>query len=1311
VSDYNLTGLSTRSFEQLVQALAAKLIGPNIVIFGDGPDGAREATWEGRIPYPNQADAWQGYGVVQAKFLQRPVSTTKDGQWVLQQLSGELKKFAQKKRKLRKPEYYIFATNAVLSAVSDRGFKDKVISLLRSYQKQLGLKDFDVWDYDKIRAFIDNNRDVAISYSAWVTSGDVLAEILKSIQVNHANFDQVLTNFLQKELTGDQFANLEQAGHVTENQVPLSAVFTDLPAYERRLYEPEAEPDPLPPGFVSEVLAASQVKFDPDSQTVGANASKGGVGKDTRTGKYVLIGGPGQGKTTLGQFVCQLFRVALLVDRPRLSGDAKRAIAQIRAECLADKTQLPTARRFPVRVVLSDFAKALATEQPNGVTSLLSYITKRISRRTDQNVNVLAFRQWMAHYPWLLVLDGLDEVPASSNRDQVMTAIRDFWVDATECNADILVIATTRPQGYSNEFSPEFYLHKYLAPLSERRALRYAKKLTRVRYAADEDRQKKIYSRLRRATTESATARLMRSPLQVTIMATLVDKLGQPPQERWGLFKEYYKVIYDREVERPIPAANILRQYRSDIDAIHYQTGFLLQLESERTGQTDAKLKSARFGQLVRAHLKEEGHGGAELESLAAQIIGAAAQRLVFLVGVEADQVGFEIRSLQEFMAAEGLMQGGDHAVRERLRSIAPLVNWRPVFLFAAGKCYVDRKHLRDTIHSICADLNESQSGVELSIAHAGSQLAVDLLEDGSARSQPKHYQSLARLACRLLDLPADEIHVRLASMYTTELDTIYREEISRQLANFDPFRRRAAWLCVLQLATLEVAWAKELVLDVSNDEDLNAIIKVCRHLRPSEEIFPTLRRAIGRVVPSFDHLHFLTWRRPLSQILGHAPWGQAVGHILNLGFGQTEAAVSLSLDDGTKAFAGVIWPMDPNWLKGIHTIPNPIDPWNIYITSEDFMSNPSPKSLAVALKKIADQFHEVNNFHAIPWPIRVCLSACDSESKVRIVAAAAERGDLGNREDWIAAERRWKTGVPLSELFSSQGQELPLSPQIATKGFPISALFTVSLGAVSHAGLTKVIEELRFISDPEGRSSAAYWLLDSIPPSGTGPITLPTGILTQMMESPIKGLWPFNLAVVNRFSIDEEAAILINQIGLRSSWLYTSEPITSDKWNQLRSFFSTDLPQIGILRVLAYGLPESGALHIPILERSAIRSLTPRFRSAAINLSLARGGSDVEDTEDLISMLLDKTGKSDEKRLFLTSALRVVTERIETERAIVIIVRLIESLANELGYLSDLVRALNAMVRKRRSNIADPYEWQALELNPSLRLIDVEGT
>jgi hypothetical protein len=84
--DYDLSRLSNRSFEHLVQALAARVLGPGIVVFGDGPDGGREATFERKVPYHSSVDGWDGYGVVQAKYRQRSGDTHQDGSWAVDQL-------------------------------------------------------------------------------------------------------------------------------------------------------------------------------------------------------------------------------------------------------------------------------------------------------------------------------------------------------------------------------------------------------------------------------------------------------------------------------------------------------------------------------------------------------------------------------------------------------------------------------------------------------------------------------------------------------------------------------------------------------------------------------------------------------------------------------------------------------------------------------------------------------------------------------------------------------------------------------------------------------------------------------------------------------------------------------------------------------------------------------------------------------------------------------------------------------------------------------------------------------------------------
>src|SRR5205823_1988793 len=133
----------------------------------------------------------------------------------------------------------------------------------------------------------------------------------------------------------------------------------------------------------------------------------------------------------------------------------------------------------------------------------------------------------------------------------------------------------------------------------------------------------------------------------------------------------------------------------------------------------------------------EEGNTGSALEELRESIIEGAATRLVFLVGLESGQVGFEIRSLQEFMAAEGIMDSDDMTTRRRLRELAPYENWRNVFLFAAGKCSVERRYLRPEIEAICMDLNEDPHNDATRLTLVGSMLALDMLSEGSPSKQP----------------------------------------------------------------------------------------------------------------------------------------------------------------------------------------------------------------------------------------------------------------------------------------------------------------------------------------------------------------------------------------------------------------------------------------------------------------------------------------------------------------------------------------------------------------------------------------------
>jgi hypothetical protein len=1098
MGDYNLSGLNSREFEHLVQALALAVIGPGIMPFGDGPDGGREATFRGRMAYPSVVDPWEGYLVIQAKFRQRPAGDPhKDDAWLLTQLERELDKFVDPKRKLPRPEYYLLVTNVALTPVQDSGSKDRALALLAQRQTEICYRAYALWDYDHLRSLLDGQEAIRNRYLPFIGTGDVLAEVIRHFHGQQPDFESIVSRFLQVELLNDLYSRLEQAGHTSDDRIPLARVFVDLPAGENLRVDPPKDDDTRArpgPGLLADLLQHASQILKPSAYRSNVPLNEAHGKHEPELGHFVIVGGPGQGKSTLGQFLCQLYRAAILKDQPqtRLSRATQDALALFLAQCRATDLALPAARRFPIRVVLDQFASALNRHE---VTSVLSYLVKRLNRLTESTCSVEDLRRWLGAYPWLIILDGLDEVPPSSNRVDVMREIERFWQEVAQRDADVMVIATTRPQGYNDDFSPDHYEHLYLLPLSKARALHYAERLTEVKYGSEPERKARVLNRLRKACEGEATVRLMRSPLQVTIMTTLVDQIGEPPQERWRLFHEYYEVIYRRETERDIPASRILQQRKTEVNDIHHQVALLLQVESETAGRTEAWLPKDRFHKLVRTQLAAEEFEGEELDTRTQEITEAALQRLVFLVGLQSDRIGFEIRSFQEFMAAEALMAGRDEDVQARLEAIAPIAHWRNVFLFAAGKCFADRRHLRDTVVRVCEHWNDVETDRLAGATLAGSRLALDLLLDDVAGATPKYARRLGDIALRLMELPDAQEHLRLAGACQSALEMTFRQRILQWLGQAEFADQRAAWKVLVTLAGNEVPWAQEMAeAHWPQAPDQQAYILGGVPVRPW--VFPKMVAITPQMGPhQFFYLAHVrqevvrvpfkelvadvslpAWYRSAAQLIRNLTQGspQEGGRRMRVRFGNLGLSVRSVLAPTSEA------------LAPLQDMPNPGPEWLPYISSLRFASRPGADTLADELRILSTNWDPSlwrQLYLDAPWPLEACLAAGRTDTALLCLAEQAERGEMGSIDDWICAEERWQQlGITNEDLVYLSGDRWPFDAQIGERGFPFAA--TYSSSADFRRG-QRAFEQLwpLFQGLPQGpsRTWCAHAVLDSL--------------------------------------------------------------------------------------------------------------------------------------------------------------------------------------------------------------------------------------
>lgn len=137
----------------------------------------------------------------------------------------------------------------------------------------------------------------------------------------------------------------------------------------------------------------------------------------------------------------------------------------------------------------------------------------------------------------------------------------------------------------------------------------------------------------------------------------------------------------------------------------------------------------------------------------------------------------FEVRSLQELMAARHLSLGTPDQVRPRLAALAPSPHWRNTWVFMAGRLFAEPSDLSwNTVTDVLTNYDTVTDWPGWLIPVAPG-LAADLLDDGLAVTKPRWERQLLDLALRALTepLPVD-LRVVARGLAAASLNASYQK-------------------------------------------------------------------------------------------------------------------------------------------------------------------------------------------------------------------------------------------------------------------------------------------------------------------------------------------------------------------------------------------------------------------------------------------------------------------------------------------------------------------------------------------------------
>ncbi|WP_349876143.1 hypothetical protein ABIH81_18550 [Micromonospora sp. HUAS YX12] len=646
---YRYEDLGDREFQQLIQALLAHSLGSTLQAMPIGKaDGGR--------------DALHGTSVYQVKFTIAPHKVKDPVTWLIDALDGETEKIiALVERGAR--TYYLI-TNIEGTGNLDTGTIDRLSQALAERSKAWSIEILPWW-----RETIDAQVSAAPNhllrpFIRILPPDQILALTKLDGSPDARRRDRILLAYLRDRYAFDdpiRFGEVDLIGPTVDK------LFVDVPVASR-------EAGSAPYRLMEQLGAA-------DVEEVGRKAGRGPGQWQTGAsflllhpawrGNALIVGGPGQGKTTLLQFVCQVYR-SLHLDDGRYLRSAKGI--------------QPHVVRVPFRVELREYGEWLTKvakrrkKDPAASEALEEYLAWHVGEHSGRRFTTDDLAELLAEHPVLLALDGLDEVADLKTRERVAEQIGRTATRLAGPDFDVVIVVTTRPgaSGAPEQLGPRFP-HLLMQRLTKRLQLAY------LRHWAEQ-------SELDTAATDALrsqfianlhlphVAELASSPMQMAILLHLLQRRRILPEQRTELYADYVKVFFDRES----PKEPIVDAHRKLVLALHRFLAWHLQSAAER-GASSGGIPLADLRRLIGEFLTEYDETSPDLAALFTSVTS----RVVCLVQRASGVIEFEVQPLREYFAASYLAERAQPRGRgtkdARLSELIKRPYWSNVLRFFVG--------------------------------------------------------------------------------------------------------------------------------------------------------------------------------------------------------------------------------------------------------------------------------------------------------------------------------------------------------------------------------------------------------------------------------------------------------------------------------------------------------------------------------------------------------------------------------------------------------------------------------------------------